>query len=470
MAVVRQFSLLSALLLAGCDMAPRYVRPAMPVPTVLPLPTALRPPVGAAPVVVADLGWRDFFTDDRLRRLIAVALDNNRDLRIAAGRVEQARAQYGVTRANIAPTIGVRAEGGGNRMPVGGAATTNVLGTQDIYSVQAGVSAWEIDLFGRLRNLSRAAQEQYFASQEARNAAHVALIAEIASAYLSLAADTDRLRIAQDTARAFQQTLDLNTQRFRGGIGSELEVRQAETSYQQARSDIADLTARTAQDRNMIELLAGASVDPALLPTGLRPEGSTMAQLPANLSSQVLLRRPDIAEAEHQLRAVNANIGAARAAFFPTLSLTAVAGTLSGSLSGLFKDGTTSWSVAPSATLPIFDFGRNRSNLRYAEASRTVAVAGYERAIQTGFREVADALARRATIGNQLEAQGALRLAAGSAYRLSDARFRTGVEPFLNTLDAQRTLYSADLSLVGTRQTAELNLVELYRALGGGLR
>lgn len=217
-------------------------------------------------------------------------------------------------------------------------------------------------------------------------------------------------------------------------------------------------------------MLAGASVDPVLLPAGLGPQGSTMAQLSANLSSEVLLRRPDIAEAEHQLRVVNANIGAARAALFPTLSLTTVAGTLSGSLSGLFKDGTSSWNVVPSATLPIFDFGRNRSNLRYAEASKTIAVANYERAIQTGLREVADALARRATIGHQLEAQGALRLAAGSAYRLSDARFRTGVEPFLNTLGAQRTLYSADLSLVGIPQTAELDLVELYRALGGGLR
>jgi multidrug efflux system outer membrane protein len=464
MAIIRRLFLLSALLLAGCDMAPRYVRPAMPVPPVLPGPQA-------APAVTAgaDLSWQEFFTDDRLRSLIAVALANNRDLRIAAGRVAQARAQYGVSRADLGPTIGVRAEAGGGRTPAG-IGGENGSGTRDSYSVQAGISAWEVDLFGRIRNLSRAAQERYFASREAQGATRIALGAEIASAYLALAADQDRLRIARDTARTFQQTLELNTQRFLGGIGSELEVRQAETSYQQARSDVADLTTRIGQGRNRIELLVGASVAPELLPPGLRPQGSTVAQLPANLSSDVLLRRPDVAEAEHQLRAANADIGAARAAFFPMISLTAVAGTLSGGLSGLFEGGSSSWSVAPSATLPIFDFGRNRGNLRYTEATRDVAVAEYERAIQMAFREVADALARRATIGSQLEAQTALRRAAGIAYRLSEARFRTGVEPFLNTLDAQRTLYAAKLSLIGTRQAAELNLVELYRALGGGLR
>jgi len=466
MAINRRPALFVALLLTGCDMAPRYVRPAMPVPPALPGPTAATAAVST--IEAADISWQAFFTDNRLRSLLAAALDNNRDLRIAVGRVAQARAQYGVSRSDLGPTIGIRSAAEGARTPLDSAGDGG-SGTRDSYSVQGGISAWEIDLFGRIRNLSRSAQERYFASREAQAAVRIALIAETASAYLAMAADQDRLRIARETARTFQQTLELNMQRFRGGIGSELEVRQAETGYQQARSDVADLTTRIAQARNRIELLVGTGVSPALLPPGLRPEGSTLARLPANLSSAILLRRPDIVEAEHQLRAAYADIGAARAAFFPTISLTAVAGTLSGSLSGLFQGGSSSWSVAPSATLPIFDFGRNRGNLRYAEASRDVAVAEYERAIQTAFREVADALARRATIDSQLEAQMALRRAAATAHRLSEARFREGVEPFLTTLDAQRTLYAAELSLIGSREAAELNLVDLYRALGGGI-
>ncbi|MDB5685550.1 MAG: NodT family efflux system outer rane lipoprotein, partial [Rhizorhabdus sp.] len=436
-----------AALLSGCDMAPHYVRPAMPVPPAL-------PGVSAA-VEPADIAWRDFVTDDRLRRLIALALDQNRDLRVAVANVAQARAQYHVQRAELAPRLGGSADATFQKLPAGtSAANTGSVagaGRSDVYSVEAGIAAWEIDLFGRLRDLSRAAQERYLASQDARDAVQVSLIAELASAYLTMAADQDRLRIARDTQAAFGQTLDLNKARFRTGISSDLEVRQAQTSFDQARSDVAELTTLVAQDRNRIDLLAGASVPVDLLPESLPADGSILAQLPQDLVSTVLLRRPDIAGAERELRAANADIGAARAAFFPQISLTAMAGTLSLGLSNLFGGGSGTWTVAPSATLPIFDFGRTKGNLRYAEASRDAALARYERSIQSGFREVADALARRRTIDAQLEAQRSLREAATVAYRLSDARFRKGVAPFLDTLDAQRTAYAAEKSLVATR-------------------
>jgi multidrug efflux system outer membrane protein len=331
------------------------------------------------------------------------------------------------------------------------------------------VSAWEIDLFGRVRNLTDEAFNKYLSSQDARNASRVTLIADVANAYLTMAADQDALRIAQDTAKAFGDTLALTRQRFAIGVSSELDVRQAQSSYDSARAQIAQSSTLVAQDQNSLTLLVGTTPPVELLPTGLPAQGATIDALPAGLSSDVLLRRPDIAEAEHNLRAANADIGAARAAFFPQISLTATLGTLSLGLSNLFASGNGNWSVAPSVTQTLFDFGRNKNNLRYSEASRDVAVAQYEKAIQTGFREVADALARRGTITAQVEAQTSLRDAAAVSYKLSEARFRTGIASFLDTLDSQRTLFSAEQTLVTTRLTRQTNLVELYRSLGGGL-
>ncbi|HKY83076.1 MAG TPA: efflux transporter outer membrane subunit, partial [Sphingobium sp.] len=329
---------------------------------------------------------------------------------------------------------------------------------------------WEIDLFGRVRNLSRAAQEQYFASVENRNAAQAALIAETATAWLTMAADQERLRIARDLEAAFGKTLGLTRARFAKGIASELEVRQAQTSYDQARADIAAATTLVAQDQNRLNLLAGTSVALGDLPSAMPATDVTLSRLPADLPSSLLLRRPDIAAAEHQLRAANANIGAARAAFFPNISLTAAFGTLSMGLSNLFGAGSDYWSVAPLARLPIFDFGRNQGNLRSARASYDALLATYEKSVQTGFREVADALARRGTMTDQLEAQTSLRDSARIGYRLSEARFRAGVDAFLTTLDAQRTLYGAEQGLLATRLARAANMVELYRAMGGGLR
>ncbi|MET0365004.1 MAG: efflux transporter outer membrane subunit, partial [Sphingobium sp.] len=340
----------------------------------------------------------------------------------------------------------------------------------DIYTASVGISAWEIDLFGRVRNLTQAAQEQFFAAQENRNAAQSALVAEVATAWLTMASDQELLRLARDTEGTFRQTLDLTTARFKAGVASELDVRQARTTYDQARSDIARLTTQVAQDQNALNLLAGTTVEAALLPDALPDTGVTLSRLPGDLPSTVLLRRADIASAEHQLIAANANIGAARAAFFPNISLTAAFGTISLGLSNLFKSGSENWSVAPTASLPLFDFGKNAGNLRYAKATRDAMVAQYEKTVQTAFREVADALAQRGTIEAQVDAQTSLRDNALGAYRLSEARFRTGIDGFLGTLDSQRSYYTAEQGLVAARLIRETNSVELYRAVGGGLK
>ncbi|MEJ7927847.1 efflux transporter outer membrane subunit [Sphingobium sp. AN641] len=456
-----------SLLLGACNMAPHYVRPALPVPDATPHGPAYGADGGTGAIIPADTAWRDFFVDQRLVRVIDRSLTNNRDLRIALANVARARAQYRVQRADLLPTVAAQGSASYQDAPF---AQNGASGRLDIYQAQLGISAWEIDLFGRVRNLSEAAQQSYFAAAENRNAAQTALIAEVATVWLTMAADRERLNIARDLESAFGKTLELTRARFAKGIASELEVRQAQTSYDQARSDIAEATTLVAQDQNAINLLAGSTVPEADLPNSLPQSGATLENLPENIASDLLLRRPDIAAAEYQLRGANADIGAARAAFFPNISLTAAFGTLSMGLSNLFSGGSEFWSVAPSARLPIFDFGRNKGNLRVAEANRDAMVAQYEKSVQTGFREVADALARRGTMTAQLEAQLSLAESSRVAYRLSEARFRAGVDGFLTTLDSQRALYSAERSLLATRLVRAANMVELYRALGGGLK
>lgn len=458
---------LAALLLAGCDLAPTYHRPGMPAPASLPVGGAY--PAANAATPASDIAWQDFFVDPALRQVIGEGLANNRDLRVALANVEQARAQYRVQRADLLPTIGANAGLNYQRAPLV-EAVPGVSRTSHIYSVDAGFSAFEIDLFGRVRNLTKAALDQYLATEEGARATRITLISEIASAYLTMAADQDQLKISQNTLESFRQSLDLTTAQYKHGVISELEVRQAQTNYEQARYDIAALQTQIARDQNALNLLVGTTVAQDLLPTGLGDRAFTLAQLPAGISSDVLLQRPDVLQAEDQLKAQYANIGAARAAFFPQISLTALAGTVSTGLSGLFDHGSYTWQVAPTASQTIFDFGRNAANLKYAKASRDAALASYEKAIQTAFREVADALAQRGTIDEQLRARTTRAEAAGTAYRLSDARYRSGVDPFLTTLDAQRTFYAAQQNLVQTRLDAASNLVELYRALGGGLR
>jgi len=458
---------LTALLLAGCDLAPTYHRPGLPAPATLPSGGIY--PVANATTNASDIAWQDFFVDPALRQVIGEGLANNRDLRVALANVQQARAQYRVQRADLLPTIGASA-GATYARASSDATRPGVDRTSHIYSVDAGFSAFEIDLFGRVRNLTKAALDQYLATEEGARATRITLIAEIASTYLTMAADQDQLRISQGTLESFRQSLDLTTAQFQHGVISELEVKQAQTNYEQARYDIAALQTQIARDQNALNLLVGTTVSQDLLPTGLADHAFTLAQLPAGLSSDVLLQRPDVLQAEDQLKAQYANIGAARAAFFPQISLTALAGTLSSGLSGLFDHGNYTYQVAPTASQTIFDFGRNAANLRYAKASRDAALATYEKAIQTAFREVADALAQRGTIDEQLRARASRVDAAGAAYKLSDARYRSGVDPFLTSLDAQRTFYAAQQNLVQTRLDAASNLVELYRALGGGLR
>jgi multidrug efflux system outer membrane protein len=468
--------LLAGTTLSACNMAPKYVRPDMPVPTETPAgPAYAAGTAGAgAATLPADTAWVDFFPEPRLQQVIRTALENNRDLRVSLANVEQARAQYRVQRADIFPTLG--ASGGATYQDqpfaaaAGGGGAGAASGRTDIYTASAGVSAWEIDLFGRVRNLSKAAQEQFFTAQANRDAAQTALVAEVATAWLTLAADQEKLGIARDTLAAYVETVKLTEARLAAGVASELDVRQARTSRDQALSDIAQATTQVAQDQNALNLLAGTTLDAAVLPTNLADGGVTLNALPANLPSDVLLRRPDVIAAEHQLVAANANIGAARAAFFPKLSLTAAFGTMSLGLSNLFGNGSDYWSVAPSATLPIFDFGRNAGNLKYAKATRDAMVAQYEKAVQSAFREVADGLARRGTIDQQIAAQTSLRDNAQGAYRLSEARFKSGIDPFLTTLDSQRSFYAAQQSLLSARLVREANAVELYRALGGGLK
>ncbi len=462
--------LLTALLaagitLGGCDLAPKYVRPAGAVPATLPQ-GGIYPAAASDAPDVTRIGWRDFFTDERLRRVITQGLDNNRDLRVAAANVLAARAQYRVQRADQLPTITTTGTATYTNSALGlGEPVTNF----HFYNVDAGFSAFEIDLFGRVKNLSKAALEQYFATAEAQRSTRITLISEIANAWLTLASDQEQLLISRENLRSLEQTRFLTQAQFRIGTASELESRQADTDYQAARNDIAVLQTQIAQDKNALDLLVGAPVPADLLPPSLPQSGATIADLPPGITSDVLLRRPDVLQAEHQLLSENANIGAARAALFPTISLTAAVGTISTALSGLFKSGTFTYNAQPSIAQTIFDFGRNRANVRLAEANKLAAVANYEKAIQTAFREVADALAERGTIDEQMAAQTQRVDSAQVAARLSDARYRVGVASFLDALISQRTAYAAQQQLVTTRLNRNLNLVELYRSLGGGL-
>lgn len=466
-------ALLPALLLSGCNMAPRYARPVPAVPPALPQGQGVYPAPDAAQAQdLARIGWREFFRDERLRQVIDLGLANNQDLALAVANVLQARAQYRVQRSDLFPAIS--ASGSGtytNTASFAASAGSSAVGSTNVqyFNGNVGLSSFEIDLFGRLRNLTKAAQEEYLASEEGRRATRITLIGEIASAWLTLAADRDQLATSQKTLDAYAQTLDLTKAQFRIGTTSALEMQQAETSYQSARNDIAVLQTQVAQDLNALQLLTGAPVPAALQPQGLGTSPPTIEALPGNLASDVLLRRPDVLQAEHKLIAQNANIGAARAAFFPTISLTATIGTISSTLSNLFSAGTGTYTLSPSVSVPLFNFGQNKGNLDYAKASRDAALATYQKTIQTAFREVADALAQRGTIDEQLAAQTARAKAASQAAMLSDARYRAGVESFLTALDSQRSAYTAEQQLVTTRLNRANNLVTLYRTLGGGL-
>jgi len=463
------FPVAVSFVLAGCTMAPHYERPAAPVADTWPSGAAYDP-AQASDTTAADIPWRQFIRDQKLQQVIDLALTNNRDLRVALANIQSARAQYRIQRADLLPAL--NGELGATRQKslntFGGAAGGAPI-ENEFYTASVGLSAFEIDLFGRVRSLSNAQLEAYLATEQAARSTRISLIAEIASAYLTLAADNSQLELSRRTVESAQRSMEVTRKRLEAGVSSRLDVRQAETIYQQARADLASTTALIAQDRNALELLTGSRVPDELLPAELPENHEWLSDVPSGLSSSVLLSRPDVLQAEYQLRSANANIGAARAAFFPRLSLTASTGLASTELSNLFSDGASVWSVAPNLVLPIFSGGANVANLEYANAQRQLYLSQYELAIQTAFREVADALAIRGTIQDQLDAQRALVDAAADSYQLAEARYTKGVDTFLNALDAQRTLYNAEKSLVSARLTASSNVVTLYRVLGGGL-
>ena len=442
----------------------RYRQPPLPVPDAWPIPAATRD--GAA----ADIGWSVFFQDERLRKLIALALANNRDLRVAVLSVEKARAVYRVQQAARLPEIDTK--GSLTRERVSqlqfgrpGSAGGEVV---QFYSAGFGVTSFELDLFGRVASLSHAALQKYMAEVEARRAAQLTLVAEVANAYLTLAADSEHVRVGAQTLASQEALYRLTEQRHALGAVSALDLSQARTTVESARTDAARYDGAVAVDRNALALLVGTTVDEALLPDNLDSGVTGLEPLPAGLPSTVLLRRPDVRQAEHALRAANATIGAARAAFFPSITLTGNVGSTSTELAGLFKSGTGTWSFMPQVSIPIFSAGALRANLHEANADRDIALARYERSIQSAFRETADALALTDTLRRQVDSQHALAAAAARAFELSDARFKAGKDSYLLLLDSQRSDYAARQALIAARLAEQSNRVTLYKVLGGG--
>jgi multidrug efflux system outer membrane protein len=457
---------MTAVLLTGCAMIPEYTRPEAPIPAGWPTgPTYKETPAEEGAPGAADLQWREFFTDERLQKVIETALQNNRDLRVAALNVERARALYRVQRAELLPTVNATGTASKERVP-GILSQAGQATTVELYNVNLGISSWEIDFFGRIRSLKDAALEQYFATAQARVSAQILLISEVANAYLTLAADRENLQLARSTLETQQAAHNLIRRRYEVGLVPELDLRQVQTRVDAARVDVAQYTGLAAQDENALNLLIGSPVPADLLPEAL----SAVRPLPdvsPGTSSEVLLRRPDILQAENLLKAANANIGSARAALFPRITLTTSRGTTSDQLSGLFKSNSDTWIFAPQIVMPIFD-ARTWSAYDVAKVDREISLTQYEKAIQVAFREVADALARSGTVGDQMEAQQSLVEATMETYRLANARYAKGIDIYLNVLDAQRSLYAAQQGLIAIRLAKLANQVRLYAVLGGG--
>ena len=452
-------ALLALAALAGCgSLIPTYRRPAAPVPATY--APEMTPAASASAEAAADVEWQRFFADSRLQRLIALALENNRDLRVAVLNIEQARATYQVRRADVFPTVGAGATAARSAVSQNNLVTT--------YAVGLAVTGYEIDLFGRVHDLSQAALSQYLATAETRKAVQLSLIGNVATTYLNVLADEELLKVTRQALATREESTRLTKLRFDYGATSELDYRQAESLLEGARVALAQSLRQKAQDENALALLVGEALPadlPAPLPLGVQ---QVPLDLPAGLPSDLLARRPDVRSAEQQLLAANANIGAARAAFFPRISLTTSLGTASTELSGLFKSGSFALTGTAQLLQPIFDAGRNRANLDVANVNRDIAVAQYEKSIQNAFREVSDALSGRATLGEQLRAQAAQTNALAVTYRLADLRYRAGASSYLDALDAQRSLFVAQQALVQTQALQLQNLVALYRVLGGG--
>jgi len=453
-------SLTAALAMAGCSFIPTYERPAAPVAGTFAPELTSTTSGDSASRSAAETDWQDFFKDERLKRLIALSLQNNRDLRIAVLNIDQARAQFQVRRADELPTL--NAGFNGSRGPVSSGAITST------YTAGFSVTAYELDFFGRVRALSQAAQAQLLGTEEARKTVQISLIASVATTYLNLLADDELLRVTRDTLTTRQESMRLTQLKFDNEAASRIDLSQAQSLLEGAKAALAQITRQRAQDENALVLLVGQPL-PADLPAG-RPitAQGLITDLPAGVPSELLVRRPDIRQAEQQLLANNANIGAARSAFFPRITLTGSAGVISNDLDTLFSNGTTAWTFVPQLLLPIFDYGRNQANLESSRVARDIAVAQYEKAIQTGFREVSDALAGRATLGEQLRAQNAQLAAEQTRMQLTDLRFKQGASNAFDVLDAQRSLFATQQAAVQVQVQQVQNLVTLYKVLGGG--
>ncbi|MBZ5664140.1 MAG: efflux transporter outer membrane subunit [Acidobacteriia bacterium] len=454
--------------LTGC-LQPRYSRSSLPVPPAWPQNAAAQTSAPVAPQAT-ETKWQEFFTDKDLQSVIELALANNRDLRMAALNVERVQALYRIQRAEQYPNISASFSADDYRLPktatVAGFSVPKAV-TVEQYSVNLGAASWELDLFGRVRSLKRQALEQYLATEQARSAAQISLVAAVANTYLTLAADRENLRLAQATFDAQQSSYELILRSRDAGIASDLDLRQAQSQVEAARVDIARYTGQATLDENALNLLVGTPVAPGLLPNELGSDRA-LKDLSAGLPSEVLLRRPDILMAEHQLKGAYANIGAARAAFFPQITLTGGAGYMSSDLTDLFTGGSKTWNFAPQVVMPIFDAGSRRANLKVAKVDRDFAIAGYDKAIQSAFREVSDSLTLRTRLMEQQDAQQALVNSLDETYRLSDARYKAGIDSYLSVLVAQRSLYGAQQGLVNLRMARQANLVTLYKVLGGG--
>ncbi|MBV8249016.1 MAG: efflux transporter outer membrane subunit [Comamonas sp.] len=456
-----------AALLAGCNLAPVYQTPALPVPETLSAEVAPQPASAEALQQAQALQW---LQSAKLREVVALALTYNRDLRVAVENIEKARAQYGITRADLLP--GITAQAQGNRSRTAGDLTT--AGRANIssqYTAQLGFASYELDLWGRIRNLSEAALQQFLQSQDNQRNVQIGLVADIANAWLTLAADQAHLQLARDTLDGRIKAFDLTRRMYELGSTSALVLAQNQTTVDTARGDVASYTSQVDRDRNALQLLVGGPVPAQLLPTAQTlmgaAETTALRAVPVPLPSSVLLKRPDVRAAERNLQAMNANIGAARAALFPTITLTGSLGSGSTELDRLFGNNNGTWSFIPLVRLPIFDAGRNRAGVQVAESNQRIAVSQYERTVQTAFKEVADVLADRAQWDERLSAQTSMVTHTQKAFDLSNARFKAGVDNYLTVLDAQRSLYTAQQTLIGLRLSEQLNRVTLWKALGG---
>jgi multidrug efflux system outer membrane protein len=469
--------------LSACTMEPHYSRPAAPV-----APTWNGNAAGASDKTdVADVGWRQFFPDPVLQRLIGLALANNRDLRVAVLNVQAAQAQYRIQRADLFPTISATGLEQVEHYPagvLGGSATGASSGTGGVsasptvsggstfrfYEVGVGFTSYEIDLFGKIRSMNHAALERFFENEETRRSSQLTLVAEVASAYLAILADETILKVTRETLESQTASYDLTKKSLDAGTTTAVALRQAATTVDTARANLAEYTRQAAQDRNALMILIGVPIpEDIVFTTDINAE-TMSADLPVGVPSEVLTRRPDVLAAEHQLVSANADIGAARAAFFPSITLTGNYGTASTQLSGLFKRGSSAWTFSPQISVPIFAGGANVANLDLSKIEKNVYIAQYEKALQTAFREVDDALAARGTLDDELAAQRALLDDSSEEYRLAEMRFRNGIDSFLPVLDAQRALYTAQQAVVSLELQRLQNMATLYKALGGGMK